>query len=69
MATYHFFARDDYALPLAHTATVEADSPPTLETLPIDRDPAWIELVVIPDAQIHWVIRDGRLITREEVAA
>lgn len=69
MATYHVFARHRYADPLSKVAEVEADAVPTLETLPIKRDPDWLELVVIPDADIRWVIRGGRLVVHEEVVA
>jgi hypothetical protein len=69
VATYHVFARSAYADPLGHVTEVELDELPSLETLPVDRDPTWIELVVIPDDDIHWVIRDGRLVVTQEVPA
>jgi hypothetical protein len=70
--TYHLYVRNEYAEPLARVATFEHDAVPTLDDLPVDRDPGWLEVVVIPDEAITWVLRDADLVTEptaEEVPA
>jgi hypothetical protein len=70
--TYHLYVRNDYAEPLARFATFEHDTVPTLDDLPVERDPDWLEVVVVPDEAITWVLRDADLVTEsapEEVPA
>jgi hypothetical protein len=65
MATYHLYVRSEYAEPLQRHATFEHDGQPTLDDLP-DRDEGWLEVVVVPDDAITWVLRGADLITHEQ---
>lgn len=70
MATFHVFARTAYADPLTRIDTVEAATAPERGDL-ARGDEAWLELVVIPDDAVTWVLRDGDLVApaAEEVEA
>jgi hypothetical protein len=70
--TYHLYVRNEYAEPLARLASFEHGDVPTLDDLPVDRDPDWLEVVIIPDEAITWVLKDADLVTEptaEEVPA
>lgn len=60
MARHHVFARTEYADPLSHEGEVDSDGVPDLATA-TDRDD-WLEVAVIPDDAMIWVIRDGHLV-------
>jgi hypothetical protein len=64
--TFHLYARTDYADPLERQATFDADQVPTLDEVPIDRSDDWLEVVLVPDDAITWVLRDADLVTRVE---
>lgn len=57
---YLVFGRTDYAEPLTLVTTVEADTTPALDDLDVGSD--WLELVVIPDDEAIWILRDGELV-------
>lgn len=58
MATYLVFGRTEYAQPLALVSTVDAATPPALDS--IDPGGGWLELVLVPENAAIWVLRDGR---------
>lgn len=66
MPTFHLYARTDYAEPLERQATFEADEAPSLDQLPVERSEDWLEVVLVPDAAITWVLRDADLVTSVE---
>lgn len=57
---YLVFGRTDYAQPLALVASVESDSTPTLDDLDVGTD--WLELVVVPEHEAIWILRDGDIV-------
>jgi hypothetical protein len=63
MTTFHLFSRNAYADPLERVTTFEHDGTPGLDDLPVDRDPDWLEVVVIPDDALTWVLHEGSLVT------
>jgi hypothetical protein len=60
MTTYLVFGRTQYAEPLALLTTVESTDPPTRQDLDVDDD--WLELVVVPETEAIWVVRNARLV-------
>jgi hypothetical protein len=60
MARYLVFGRHAYAEPLELVGAVEADGTPTVETAGAGAD--WLELVVLPEADVIWVVRDAALV-------
>jgi hypothetical protein len=67
MATYLVFGRRRYAEPLALLTTVESSDPPTRQDLDVGDD--WLELVVVPETEAIWVVRDARLVVDRREAA
>jgi hypothetical protein len=64
--TFHLYTRNDYADPLERQATFEADEAPALEDLPVDRSDDWLEVVLVPDDAMIWVLRDADLVTEPQ---
>lgn len=62
---YLVFARKQYAEPLELTDTVQIDGDASLDQVPGGGD-GWLELVLVPTAEITWVLRDGELVVDEE---
>jgi hypothetical protein len=62
MTTFHLFSRTAYADPLERVTTFEHDGTPGLDDLPVGRDPAWLEVVVVPDDALTWVLCGGSLV-------
>ena len=60
MARYLVFGRHEYAEPLELVGEVEADGTPTVEETGVGSD--WLELVVIPEADCIWVLREAALV-------
>jgi hypothetical protein len=65
---FHLYTRTDYADPLERQATFEADEAPGLDDLPVDRSEDWLEVMLIPDDAITWVLRDADLVTEVQTA-
>ena len=51
--TQRVYGRTEYAEPLVELGIVEDEEPRAA----FDGD--WVELVAVPEAAIHWIIRDG----------
>lgn len=66
MPTYHLYTRIDYADPLERQATFDAEEAPDLDKLPVERSKDWLEVVLIPDNDMTWVLRDADLVTEVE---
>ncbi|WP_052665972.1 hypothetical protein [Nitriliruptor alkaliphilus] len=66
MPTFHLYTRTEYAEPLERLATFDAPRAPSLEDLPVDRSEGWLEVVLVPDDAITWVLRDADLVTHVE---
>jgi 1,2-phenylacetyl-CoA epoxidase PaaB subunit len=59
MQNYLVFARTDYAEPLEHKGNLEAADDEETAKLAIDRfGEEWLELVLVPERDIHWVHRE-----------
>lgn len=61
MATYHLFARTGWAEPLTRIDSIEAADAPGLDGFARGGDD-WLEAVVIPEAAMTWVLKDGDLV-------
>jgi hypothetical protein len=64
--TFHLYTRTDYDDPLERQATFDADQVPGLDDLPVDRSGDWLEVVLVPDDAVIWVLRDAELVTEPE---
>jgi hypothetical protein len=64
--TFHLYTRTAYADPLERQATFDADETPGLDDLPVARSDDWLEVVLVPDAAMTWVLRDADLVTEVE---
>lgn len=60
MSRYVVFARNEYAEPLAKVGEAEHDDTPGLDDLDVGDD--WLELTVVPEDALIWVLRDGELV-------
>ncbi len=60
MNRFLVFGRRGYAEPLAQIGERSADSLPSVKAVGLGDD--WLELVVIPEDAIIWVIRDAELV-------
>lgn len=64
---WRVMARTEYAEPLEQQAVVESDEAPDLAAATTAADAAhdapqeWLEVAVVPDDAVLWVIRDGEL--------
>lgn len=64
---WRVMARTEYAEPLEEHAIVESVEAPDLSTATAaadafhDEPQAWLEVAVVPDDAVLWVIRDGEL--------
>ena len=56
MSRYLVFARAEYAEPLELQGDIEADSDDAAKQAAPD-DPRFIEIQLVPDDQIRWVVR------------
>lgn len=65
MTLHHVYARTDWAEPLERLGEVEADDTPDVETA-VGEDHEWLEVAVIPDESLVWVIRDGELVDADD---
>jgi hypothetical protein len=54
------FGRTEYAQPLEQVGAVEED-----EDVRAAFPGEWVELVVIPETEIHWIVRSGKEVDRE----
>lgn len=68
--TYLVFTRTEYAQPLEYLETIEAD-PATVSIADVPRgDEGWLEVMLIPEPSMTWVLRDADLVVAaEEVRA
>jgi hypothetical protein len=58
MDNYLIFARTEYDEPLEHRGDLEAADDDEARRLAIERfGEEWLELVLIPEREIHWVQR------------
>ena len=59
MENYLVFARTDYDEPLEYRGNLEAADDEGADRLAIERfGEEWLELVLIPEREIHWVQRE-----------
>ena len=59
MQNYLVFARTEYAEPLEHRGNLEAADDEVAAKLAVDRfGEEWLELVLVPERDIHWVHRE-----------
>ena len=60
MERYRVLGRTAYAEPLEHQGTVEAADDRTAAAAALERfGDRWVELVLVPDRAVHWVIGGG----------
>ncbi len=61
MTVHHVYTRTEWAEPLTRLDAVEADDVPDVDAaVGVDHD--WLEVAVIRDDALVWVIRDGDLV-------
>lgn len=68
MPVHHVYTRAEWAEPLARLDQVESDHVPDVVTT-VGEDHDWLEVAVIPDDALVWVIRDGDLVGDAAAAA
>jgi hypothetical protein len=57
---YRVLGRTAYAEPLEHQGTVEAADDGGAAEAALDRfGDRWVELVLVPERAVHWVVGDG----------
>ena len=57
MERYRVLGRTAYAEPLEHQGTVEAADDGAAARAALERHgPRWVELVLIPERAIHWIL-------------
>jgi len=57
---YRVLGRTAYAEPLEHRGTVEAADDGEAAEAALDRfGDRWVELVLVPERAVHWVVGDG----------
>ena len=60
MERYRVLGRTAYAEPLEHRGTVEAADDGGAAEAALDRfGDRWVELVLVPERAVHWVVGDG----------
>ena len=60
MERYRVLGRTAYAEPLEHRGTVEAADDGEAAEAALDRfGDRWVELVLVPERAVHWVVGDG----------
>jgi 1,2-phenylacetyl-CoA epoxidase PaaB subunit len=60
MDNYMVFARTEYDEPLEHRGDLEATDDEEAKSLAIERfGEEWLELVLIPEREIHWVQKEA----------
>lgn len=65
--TYLVFGRRRYEEPLAQLSSIAAEAPPQVTDL--DIGDGWLHVVLVPEADVIWVMRDGDLVGNWAVAA
>jgi len=60
MTDYLVFGRHAYDRPLRLVGVVSSDTTPTTEQVGLGSD--WLELVVVPEEEVIWVLRDADLV-------
>lgn len=66
---YMAFARSSYEEPLAYRGELEAEDPPTAQQLAFDRFGIdWVELSLVPEAAVRWILRSDKQPQGEELA-
>lgn len=61
MESFLVFGRTDYAEPLAELGLLEADGPREAEAASIERfGEQWVELSLVPESTVVWVLNDAR---------
>lgn len=66
--TYLVFTRTEYAQPLEYLETIEAE-PGQVSLADIPRgDEGWLEVMLVPETAMTWVLRDADLVVAAEVA-
>lgn len=59
MDNYLVFARPEYEEPLEYQGTLAEESGKDVQALAVERfGERWVELVLIPEARVHWVMRE-----------
>ena len=58
MNDYLVFARTEYSEPVEHMGNLQAADHEEAKKLAVERfDEKWLELVLVPEAEIHWVMK------------
>ena len=59
MNDYLVFARTEYSEPVEHQGKIQASNDEEAKKLTVERfGEQWLELVLVPERDIHWVMRD-----------
>lgn len=61
MPVHHVYTRTEWAEPLARLDQVESDDIPDVAAA-VGEGHDWLEVAVIPDEAMVWVVRDGDLV-------
>jgi hypothetical protein len=70
MARYLIFARDRYEEPLELRGTLDAeddDAAAAAAAGELGDDGRWIEIQLVPEAAVRWVVRPARASNSEEI--
>ena len=58
MDDYLIFARTEYSEPLEHQGNIQAADDEEAKKLALERfGEQWLELVLVPERDVHWVMR------------
>ena len=58
MNDYLVFARTEYSEPVEHMGNLQATDHEEAKKLAVERfGEEWLELVLVPEAEIHWVMK------------
>ena len=61
MNDYLVFARTEYSEPVEHQGEIQAADDEEAKKLALERfGEQWLELVLVPERDIHWVIRQEK---------
>jgi 1,2-phenylacetyl-CoA epoxidase PaaB subunit len=58
MSDYLVFARTEYSEPIEHQGNIQAADDEEAKKVAVERfGEQWLELVLIPERDVHWVMR------------